>query len=85
MVRSWNAMNKFFFWGLLLIVFAIAFRRGRLDERTAAVICLVASAVSFAIGRLFNAQFNSIEHGLLLIDFVVLALFVAIALRSARY
>lgn len=78
-------MNKYFFWGLLLVVFAIAFRRGRLDERTAAVICLMASIASFAIGRLFDAQFDSIEHGLLAIDVVVLALFVAIALRSARY
>lgn len=78
-------MNKYFFWSLLLVVFVIAFRRGRLDERTAAVVCLAASVVSFAIGRLLDASFDSVEHGLLLVDLVVLALFVAIALRSERY
>lgn len=78
-------MNKYFFWSLLLVVFVIAFRRGRLDERTAAVVCLAASVVSFAIGRLLDASFDSVEQGLLLVDLVVLALFVAIALRSERY
>lgn len=85
MVRSLTAMSKYFFWGLLVAVSFLAFRKGRLEERSAAVICLAASVVSFGLGRLLNTRFDSIAHGLLLIDVIVLTLFVAIALRSARY
>lgn len=78
-------LPRYFFWAILLSTFAYALWRGRSDERIAATVCVVASiATRFAISPL-TERYSGVEVGLLLIDGAVLAVFIAIALRSKRF
>ena len=78
-------LPPYFFWAILLWTFAYAMWRGRSDERIAAGVCLLATfATRFAISPL-TERYTGVEVGLLLIDGAVLAVFVAIALRSKRF
>lgn len=75
----------YIFWAMLLLTCGYALWRGRSDERIAAGVCLLASiATRFAISPL-SSRYSSLEPGLLMIDALVLAAFVAIALRSQRF
>jgi uncharacterized membrane protein YecN with MAPEG domain len=73
------------FWILLLFVFVFALVRGRTDERIAAGACLVATLVTHFILGPMKLQYDSIEPGLAAIDAGMLAVFVALALRSSRF
>lgn len=78
-------MIPFLYWALLIAICGYAFWRGRSDERVVAAVCLVASVVTpFAVAPL-QSRFSSVEFGVLAVDIVVLAFFVAVALRSARF
>lgn len=66
-----------------LAVFA-AWRGGR-EERIAANVCLAATIASSLLLSPLSSRFASIEVGVAIIDIAVLATFVAIALRSARF
>jgi hypothetical protein len=75
----------YIFWAILLVICGYALWRGRSDERIVASTCLFASiATGFAISPL-SVRYNGLESGLLVIDAVVLAAFIAIALRSDRF
>ena len=75
----------YLFLAILLLSCGYALWRGRTDERMVASICLMATvATRFAISPL-SARYTDIENGLLIIDLMMLAAFVAIALRSHRY
>lgn len=75
----------YIFWALLLLTCGYALWRGRSDERIVASACLGATiATRFAISPL-QVRYTSVESGLMLIDLVVLAVFVWIALRSERF
>jgi len=75
----------YIFWALLLLTCGYALWRGRSDERIVAASCLVASiATRFAISPL-SVRYADLEGGLLVIDALMLAVFVAIALRSDRF
>lgn len=78
-------MSKYFFWALLLLVLLFAFRRGRLDERWAAGICFAATLLSMAVNSPQNMKYENVEYGVLAVDVLVLAAFVTLALRSARF
>lgn len=76
---------RYIFWTVLLLVCGYAFARGQRDERLAAATCLLATlATRFAISPL-HGRYGGLESGLLAIDVLVLAAFVAIALRSERF
>ena len=79
-------ISRFYiFWALLLVTCGYALWRGRSDERIVAGVCLLATiATRFAISPL-SKRYSSLEPGLLVIDALVLAAFVAIALRSPRF
>lgn len=78
-------LHQYFFWALLLISCGYAMWRGRSEERTVALVCLGATIASiFAIPPI-AVLYSNIEIGLLLIDLVVLASFITIALRSSRF
>jgi hypothetical protein len=78
-------LPKEIFIGLLLMVFGFAWWRGRGEEKIAATTCLLAViATRFLISPL-HSRYEGIEFGLLSIDLVVLAAFVAIALQSKRF
>ncbi len=76
---------RYIFWAALLLICGFAMIRGQRDERLAASVCLLATlATRFAISPL-QERYGGVEIGLLLIDMLVLAAFVAIALRSERF
>jgi hypothetical protein len=70
---------------LVLLTCGYAFWRGRREERFAAIVCVLATvATRFVISPL-SVRYSGIELGLLAIDALVLAAFVAIALTSQRF
>lgn len=86
MVRSFPMIpHQYIFRILLLATCAYAFWRGRSDERTVALVCLIATLASRAAFSPLHVRYTSIETGLLLIDLGVLAAFVFVALRSTRF
>jgi hypothetical protein len=75
----------YIFLALLVLACGYALWRGGSDERIVASTCLIATlATRFAISPL-TVRYTSIENGLLIIDLLMLATFVAIALRSSRF
>ena len=75
----------YIFLAILFLTCGYALWRGRSDERIVAAACLLATlATRFAISPL-SVRYTGIEHGLLIIDLLMLAIFVAIALRSERF
>lgn len=77
--------HQFIFRVLLVASCSYALWRGRTEERTIALVCIGATVASrFAFSPL-NVRYSSVETGLLLIDLLVLATFVFVALRSARF
>ncbi len=75
----------YIFWTILLLTCGYALWRGRSDERIVASACLFASiATRFAISPL-QERYASLEMGLVVIDILVLAAFIWIALRSERF
>ena len=73
------------FWALLAVVCACAMLRGRADERIAAGACAAATLLThFVLGPL-RIKYAGVEHGLVALDVAMLAIFIAVALRSARF
>ena len=73
------------YWILLLAVFAYAFLRGKIDERMAAVICVVATIATKLVHTPLSTRFSEVEVGVMIVDLAALAGFVMIALRSERF
>jgi hypothetical protein len=78
-------MNIFFYFGLLVLVSGYALYRGGREERIAAAVCVIASLASLAIFLPKDVSYRDLQPAIALIDFAVLAAFVAIALRSFRF
>lgn len=70
---------------VLFAVAAYAFGRGRLDERMAAGICVLATIATIAVSTPFAESFAEVELGILVVDFLALGGFTWIALRSDRF
>lgn len=70
---------------VLFLVCGYAFLRGKLDERAAASICLIASFATGFVTLPLSMRFGRVESGVLLVDLLALAAFSAIALRSNRF
>ena len=75
----------YFFWALLLATFAYAIWRGRSDERIAASTCLLATIATQFVMPPPSDRYSGVQFGLVAIDLVVLAAFVAVGLRSQRF
>lgn len=73
------------YWSILLLICAFAFWRGHTDERIAAATCLIATIVQLYVVTPTVRRYSGVETGVLVIDLVVLAVFVAIALQSRRF
>lgn len=78
-------LNPLQYWLVLLAVAAYAFARGRIDERLAAAICIVATVATRVVHSPLSDRFSGVELGVLAVDLLTLAGFVAIALRSDRF
>ena len=77
--------HQYYFRALLLAVCAYALWRGRGEERAVALVCLGATLASRLAFSPLSVRYSGVEGGLMAIDLVVLASFVAIALRSQRF
>jgi hypothetical protein len=73
------------YWLLLTGVAAYALWRGRGDERAAALVCVVATAASVLVNSPLTRRFAGVETGVLVVDLLTLAAFIAIALRTKRF
>ena len=73
------------YWILLLACCGYAMWQGRRDERTVAVICLVATVASLWALPPFAQRYVGLETGVLIVDAAVLAGFLTVALRSDRF
>ncbi len=79
-------LNPLTYWLIVISVTAYAFGRGKLDERQAAMICLVGSVLTVLVGRSGTAAYySSVESGVFTVDILALLGFVAVALRSRRF
>jgi len=70
---------------LLLAVCFYAWWRGGTDERIIAATCLAGTAATLLTISPLQQRYSGVEEGLMLVDFAVLAGFVAVALRSRRF
>ncbi|MFL6735201.1 MAG: hypothetical protein ACJ8EY_10985 [Sphingomicrobium sp.] len=73
------------YWILLLTVSAYAFARGRYDERWAALVCIAATVGTVLVNSPLRQRFSSVEVGVFAVDFLALAAFTLIALRTDRF
>ena len=78
-------LPKELFWAILLALVFYAFRRGALDERAAALTCLVGSVATVALGALSLHRYNDVEGAVLIVDASAFFIFTVIALKSARF
>lgn len=79
-------MQTFYaFWALLLGSCGYALVRGFHYERLVALVCLGATLLSHSLRSPLNERYVGLETGDLVVDFLVLVAFVAIALRSDRF
>jgi hypothetical protein len=77
--------HQMIFKALLVASCGYALWRGRSEERTVALVCLTATIASGFATSPLNIRYQEVETGLLLIDLLVLASFVFVALRSSRF
>ena len=70
---------------LLIAVSLYALWRGGNDERIVAITCLGGTFATLLTVSPITIRYVGFEEGLALVDFAVLAGFVAVALRSRRY
>lgn len=77
-------MTPILFWPVLLLTCGYALYRGGFSERTVAVVCLLATLLSISIHP-STGRYASVNVSELVIDSLVLAAFVTVALRSDRF
>ena len=73
------------YWLLLTGVTGYALMRGRADEQVAAVVCVVATIATVLVNSPLTRRFTGVEFGVLVVDLMTLAAFIAIALRTKRF
>lgn len=74
-----------FYWTLLIAILIYALWRGGTEHKIAAIGCVVATVASRFVKPSLETHYSDIELGVLLVDLVLFALFLAIALRSQRF
>ena len=70
---------------ILVLVVLYAFIFGRRDERQVAIICLFGTLATTLVLSPIAERFRGLESAVLLVDLMVLAGFLAVALRSRRF
>ncbi len=73
------------YWIMLTAVAAYAFARGKMDERWAATICVLATIGTVLVQFPYDNRYSHVEVGVMIVDLLALAGFTAIALRSDRF
>ena len=80
-----KTMNILIYFLLLFVVCGYALVRGGREEKIAAMVCAAASLASLAVFLPAAVSYRDFQPRVALIDLVVLAVFVAIALRTCRF
>lgn len=70
---------------LLIICGGYAMWRGNREARVIAAACFVATLATHFTVTPLRERYASVEEGLMLIDILMLAVFIAVALRSSRF
>ena len=70
---------------LLLTCCGYALFRGRSEERTVAIACLLATLASVVLILSSHNRFAGIESGVLVVDGLTFAVFLVVALKSSRF
>lgn len=78
-------MRLVIFYGLLLAVLLLAFRRGGKEEQAAALTCVAGTVLTVALGDALNIRFARLEITTFVIDLLVFLAFLVIAMRSSRF
>lgn len=78
-------MHNIIFDIALLLSCAYAFWVGDSDSRLIASICIAASLLSLVLIRPIPMRFTGVEFGVMMVDVLTLAGFVAVALTSTRF
>lgn len=78
-------MRVVLYFACLVFVVVYAWRRGGRPEQAGALVLLLGSLLTMAAGSPAILRFASIEFGILVVDLMVLAAFLALALSSDRY
>lgn len=74
-----------FFYLLLASVVLLALWRGKRDERIAAAVCVIGTALTVHAGDELPDRFQTFDGFAFMVDLGVFLAFLAIALRSERY
>jgi hypothetical protein len=74
-----------FYWIVLTLCAAYTIGRGGAPERAGMLIIGIGSIVTASVASAKAARFHTVETGIFIVDLVVLAAFVALALRANRY
>jgi len=78
-------MHVLLYLALLAAVTLYALIRGDRDARVTAIACVAATAITAVVLSPLAGRYGNVETGVATIDFVVLAVFVTVALQSARF
>ena len=78
-------MNIIFYFLLLTLVSGYALVRGGREERIVALVCVGASLASLAVFLPASVSYRDFQPRVAIIDLIVLAAFVMIALRTRRF
>ena len=78
-------MNVYFYLALLAASGGYALWRGDRDARVAAVVCIVATALTVALLTPGPRRYQLVESGAMIVDLATLAAFVTVALFSRRF
>lgn len=78
-------LSPLFYWIILALVSAYAFLRGKMDERMAASVCIVATLITWLFNSPLHQRFSGVEFGVFAADILALAGFTWVALRSDRF
>lgn len=82
---GWPAPNVMTYNALLIVCLLYAWRRGGSPEKAAASLLAIFSFLSRAASFRWEVRYASVETGILIVDLVCMAAFVALALRADRY
>lgn len=80
-----HVMRILLYYALLLLVVALAFWRGRLDEKWAACTCVVGTVLTAATSYALGDRWGDFDLFLFVVDAAVFLSFLFIALRSERF
>lgn len=78
-------MHILLYLGLLAVSCGYALWRGDRDARIAAIVCLVATALTVVLISPLRSRYQFIEGGTMVVDLATLAAFVTLALVSSRF